>query len=62
MARQPVHLPEPEPEPERPALPSALFEALVDGWVQLLLADLALDEAHAKLQDGVDRVSDATAS
>jgi hypothetical protein len=46
------------PEP----LPPALFEALVDGWVQLLLADLTLDEAPAKLQDRVDEPRDATAS
>jgi hypothetical protein len=46
MARTPVRLPPVEPDP----LPPAVFEAVVEGLVQLLLADLELD---AKLQDGV---------
>ena len=43
--RQPVHLPEPEPEPERPALPPEVAQALEDYLVEILLADLALDDA-----------------
>jgi len=58
--RQPIHwVPPDEPEPE---ISPALFEALVDAWVRLLLDDLALDKAQAKLQGGVDAQGDATAS
>jgi hypothetical protein len=43
VVRQPIRW---EPPEERPPLPPKVFEGLVDALAELLLADVALDEAQ----------------